>query len=206
MCSIGRTVCLRSRLSPCNKPHSCHCTRCVCCVRRCIRCWFVHESQGLSVDAMSCRSPLRIFGAAGSSSAEKHDANLSKPSKSSQPTSKQVRHFTKAQPHLGKAVGRAQDKCHGSASSTSIKKHSKPQNPAAAVSRAPWWTSGTQAFTLSVSQHLDWLQWLCILAVILLSVHQIANNVSMLDVHAEAAQTRPGSRPSHRRLHQSPEG
>jgi hypothetical protein len=113
MCSIVRTVCLRSRLSPCNRPHSCHCTRCVCCVRRCTHCWHVHESQGLSIDSMSCRSPLRIFGAAGSSSGGKHEANLSNTSKSSQPTSKQVRHFTKTQSYLSKAVGRASDKCHG---------------------------------------------------------------------------------------------
>ena len=93
------------------------------------------------------------------------------------------------------------------AGSTSIKRYSKPQDPAAAVSRAPLWTPGTQAVTLSVSQHLNWLQWLCFFAVTLLSVHQIdAKTVNMLGVHAEAVQTSPESRQLHSRLHQSPEG
>ncbi len=80
---------------------------------------------------------------------------------------------------------------HGSAGSTSIKKHSRPRHPAAAVSKAPWWVPGTQAVILSVSQHLNWLQWLCFLAVILLSMHQVLKNVNRQDVHAEAAQTSP---------------
>jgi hypothetical protein len=138
MCTIVRTFCLRSRLSPCKRPYSCFATRCVCCLKRWIHCRFLYESHCSSKDSLSCRSPLRTFGAAGSPSGEKYEATLSKPSKSSQRTSRQVRHFMKAQAYLGEAVGRAQHKCHGSAGSTSIKKHSRPQNAAAAVCRAPW--------------------------------------------------------------------
>ena len=57
---------------------------------------------------------------------------------------------------------------------------------------------GTSSVTSAVLQHLNCLQRLCLLAVLMLSVHQKVNRV---DVHAEPEQTR-----THSRLYQSTEG
>ena len=46
----------------------------------------------------------------------------------------------------------------------------------------------TSFVTLSVPQHLDWLQWLCFSAVLLLSVPQIAKDVNRPDVQNQSKQ------------------